>query len=166
MPKLNIVRGFTYQHPDGYKEEIPPGSYEFEDAMANDRYVRGFSDDPLPPRFTPGSPQSAALMAAYNRSEQNVSSQEQAVGDEAAAKARFEWREANKDQVRQRPNQRPRQGEEEQRARINPDAALRHEDPLAVQPMPEGEGEQRRAQIEPGAATPGEEHAPEGAAQA
>jgi len=136
MPTVNIVRGFTYQHPDGYKEEIPPGRWDMEDAMANSRYVRGFSDDPLPPRFSPGHPAHASAMASYEAGQRIATAQENQVADDAATTARHEFRKANEDvQQQRRPNQRARPGDD-----------------------------QGRAQIDPGAAAPGEEHAPEGAA--
>jgi hypothetical protein len=132
MPTVNIVRGFTYQHPDGYKEEIPPGRWEMEEAMANQRYVRGFSDDPLPPRFSPGHPAYSSALASYEAGQRITSVQENQVADEAAQNARHEFRQANEEVQQRRPNQRARPSEE------------------------------GRAQIDPGAASPGEEHAPEG----
>ena len=134
MPTINVVRGFTYQHRDGYKEEIPPGTWEVDDELANSRYVRGFTDDPLPARFSPGHPAHTSAMASYEAGQRQASVQENQVADEAALSARNEFRRANQ-QVQRRPNQRAR---------------------------PEDQTE--RAQIDPGAAAPGEEHAPEGSA--
>jgi len=63
MPIVTIVKGFTFQHHDGFKELIPPGTYDLDDEMANHFYVRAHSDNPLPLRARPGMSQFEALTA-------------------------------------------------------------------------------------------------------
>lgn len=116
MAVVNIKQGFTYQHPDGYKEEIPPGQYDLEDELANSPYVRAFSDNPIKPKLRPGMPQHAAALAQYESAEGLTNNAETQIGEEAAIKARSEFRKTNQNVQPRRPNQRRRADEPQEDA--------------------------------------------------
>lgn len=157
MPNLKIMREFTYQHVDGYKEVIPAGDYDLPDDLYNSPYVRGFSDDPLPAKYQPGMPQHAALMAQYEASQRLASSQENQVADDASQNARSEFRKADRPAQARRPNQRARVGENVERAQINDEALRAHEDPTAP---PSDQGEAQSSTAAPSAAPNEGEAAP------
>jgi len=113
MPTVTITQGFTFQHDDGYKEYIPPGTYDVDDNMANHFQVLAHSDKPPPVRARPGMSQFEAQTSAFAAAETARTEQENQVAQAAADEARAAFRKANVETAAQRPNQ---------RAQISPDA--------------------------------------------
>jgi len=145
MPNVTIVKGFTFHHDDGYKEYIPPGTYDVDEDMANHFQVLGHSDNPPPVRPRPGMSQFEAQTNSLAAAESVRVEQENQVAQAAADEARTAFRKANYETPSQRPNQRAQIAGESaggtQRAQIaDPQAEQTAESTGAVPTSPEKDG--------------------------
>jgi len=109
MPNVTVVKPFTFQHEDGYKELIPAGTYDMDEDMAKHPYVLAHTDKPPPVRALAGSHVFEEQMNAFKAAEQMRQDQEDQVAQQAADEARLAFREAaTKTKSPRPPNERPR----------------------------------------------------------